>query len=399
MAEIKRGQPGANGGPPDGPYSKALSRIPPEKIDWLWEGRIPFGMLSMLAGDPGLGKSLLTVDIAAKVSRSGADVLLLSAEDHAGATIRPRAEAAGADLDRIHCVALRRDGIDDGLAFPDDADALDKLVEEHQAKLVVIDPLMAHLLGSVNSWSDQDMRMALAPLHRMAEKRRCAVLFVLHLNKAKGADPTHRTGGSIAVPAAVRSALLLARDPEDPDGDRGAQRVLAQFKCNLGPFVESLTCEIETIQSPGDEQLTAPRLKVIGTSQTSGADLLSAPTGEERTERTEAIEILESELESGPRRVKEVKVAVLAAGVSPRTLDRAKQALRVKSERKGGIGADGEWYWELPRLTTPSLTAPPLYPLSGVLSGNGSTEPNDGPPDDKGRHGSDMACLEGEEAS
>lgn len=359
----------------DGVKATALATIMPEKVHWLWPGYVPLGMLSMLAGDPGLGKSLLTIRIASKASQAGVDVLLLSAEDHAGATIRPRAEVAGADLNRIHIAHMSRDGLEEGLRLPDDVEALDTLVDRHKVGLVVIDPLMAHLAEAINSHSDKETRTALAPLHHLAERRGCAVLFVLHLNKSKGADPTYRTGGSIAVPAAVRSALLLARDPEDPDGDRGRQRVLAQFKCNIAEFAESLTYEIEPVPIAEADDLVAPRLRQIGVSETSGQELLNLGSGEERSERAEAIEILESELGSETRRVKEVKAAVLSAGVSPRTLDRAKQALGVVSERKG-FGPEGEWYWRLPIDRHP-IERHPYNPPVASYDANGSAEPNE----------------------
>src|SRR4051812_25513934 len=106
--------------PDNGGYTVTLAEVKPERVSWLWPGRVPLGMLTLLVGDPGLGKSLLTIDMAAKASRAEADVLLLSAEDHAGATIRPRAEAAGAYLERIHLVGVRREGVDDGVALPND---------------------------------------------------------------------------------------------------------------------------------------------------------------------------------------------------------------------------------------------------------------------------------------
>jgi hypothetical protein len=382
-----------------GGYAKSLQSIQPEKVDWLWPGRIPFGMLSLLIGDPGLGKSLLSVDIAAKVSRAGGNVLLASAEDHAAITIRPRAEAAGADLNLIHTAAMRRgDEIEGGMSFPEDCEELAALIQRHSARLVVIDPLMAHMGSGLNTWSDHSTRQATAPLHRIAEDHHCAILVVHHLNKGKGADPMHRAGGSIGIPAAVRSAMVLARDPEDPEGDRGAQRVLAHFKCNIGPLADSLTCEIVTAQVR-DDLPEVPRLKVIGTSQTSGADLLGAPTGEERTERSEAVEILASELDdTTPRRVQEVKAAVLAAGVSPRTLDRAKRALGVLSEKKG-FGADGEWYWRLPkgRHGEEGEERQPYISPVASLGGNGYVEPNGGGRLPKGRHGEEMARFDGGE--
>lgn len=337
---------------PDGGYTVTLSGVEREQVKWLWPGRVPLGMLTLLVGDPGLGKSLLTLDLAAMVSRAGADVLLLSAEDHAGATIRPRAETAGADLDRLHIARVRRQGLEDGIALPDDADTLAQLAEQHKARLVVVDPLTAHLPGSVNSWQDQSVRRALAPLHRLAEERRCAVIVVAHLNKAKGADPLYRTGGSIAIPAAVRSALLLARDPEDPDGDRGYQRVVAHHKCNVAELAESLVFRIEPVMLTGAEKSVA-RLRFIGTSETGASDLLSAPSGEERTERDEAADFLRGELAKGTKAVKHLKGAANDAGIAWRTVERAKESLKVEA-RKEGFGTG--WVWVLPEDRQPHIS-------------------------------------------
>jgi hypothetical protein len=332
---------------PDSARTIPYAGITREKVSWLWPGRIPLGMLSLLIGDPGLGKSVLCVLLAARVSRAGADAIILSAEDSHSATIRPRLEATEADLERVHRVEVRRDGIEEGIALPDDATELDRMVGETGARLVVIDPLMAHLPEAVNSWRDQSIRRALAPLHRMAEKRRCAVVVVAHLNKARGTEALYRAGGSIGIPAAVRSALLLARDPQDPDGDRGSQRVLAHIKCNVGEQAESLAARIQTVEL--DEQLIAPRFEITGTSSTSAADLLDRPSGEERTERDEAAEFLRAELAGGPCPVREVRKAARDAGIADRTLERAKKALGVEAERvsHGNAGA-GEWLWSLP---------------------------------------------------
>ena len=87
-------------------------------IHWLWPARVPAGKLTLLVGDPGLGKSFVTLDIAARISRGQAlprvsneqpaaersmpgSIVLLSAEDDVSDTIRPRLIAAGADLSRI----------------------------------------------------------------------------------------------------------------------------------------------------------------------------------------------------------------------------------------------------------------------------------------------------------
>lgn len=115
-------------------------------------------------------------------------VLLATAEDSISATVRPRLEAVDADLGRVCIVRLMREGVEEGLRLPDDVDELDRLVSETGAQLVVIDPLMAHLPENVNSWRDQSVRRALAPLHHLAETHGCAVVVISHLNKAAGTD-------------------------------------------------------------------------------------------------------------------------------------------------------------------------------------------------------------------
>src|SRR5438445_1224484 len=93
-----------------------LSDVPPEAVSWLWPGRIPFGKLTMLDGDPGLGKSLVTLDLAARVSTGRpmpgetnaaggpAAVVILTAEDGLGDTVRPRLDALGAKVSMIYAV-------------------------------------------------------------------------------------------------------------------------------------------------------------------------------------------------------------------------------------------------------------------------------------------------------
>jgi len=74
---------------------------------------LPLGKVTLLFGDPGLGKSFLTLDVAARISRSlpwpdgdgeraiPGGVVLLSAEDDVADTIRPRLDAAGADARHV----------------------------------------------------------------------------------------------------------------------------------------------------------------------------------------------------------------------------------------------------------------------------------------------------------
>lgn len=338
----------------DGARAIPYSKVKRERVDWFWDGLIPYGMLTLLAGDPGLGKSLLTVHLAGKASRAGVSSILLSAEDHKGATIRPRLEAAKARLTRVHHVEVRRDGLEDGLWLPDDGDELDELIARTGSKLVIVDPLTAHLDENINSWSDQSVRRAMEPLRRSAEKHGCAVMIVAHLNKGAGHDPLHRTGGSIGIPATVRSALLLARDPGDPDGERGRQRILAHIKCNVGPTSPSQACEVGSVAvGRGKDLIEAPLLEIVGESEVSGQELLDADR-ESQTQRQDAEEFLVEELADGSRTPEEIRQAAKNAGHSWRTIERAKTHLGIASTRVGGKGGKGKsgggkgrWEWSL----------------------------------------------------
>jgi hypothetical protein len=170
------------------PAGKPLSEIEPERIEWLWPQRIPKGKITVLDGDPDNGKSVLTTDLAARVTAGlvlpdgtkteAAGAVIVSAEDGASDTIRPRFDAAGRDPSRALLL-----GNDEPFAIPGDIPRLERAVRQVGAVLVVVDPIMAFLSGDVNSNRDQDVRRALTPLKRMAERTGAAVVLVRHLNR------------------------------------------------------------------------------------------------------------------------------------------------------------------------------------------------------------------------
>lgn len=384
-----------------------LSHVRPAEREWLWPGRIPLGAITMLDGDPGLGKSLVTLDLIARVTTGRpmpdgtcvidwpAGVVLLASEDDLGGTIVPRLRAMGADLRRV--AALRTAEVYDErtdkvighrpLLLPRDIDDLEWPVEDMIAVLVVIDPLMAYLEPSVNSWRDQDVRTALAPLADMATRDRLAVVAVRHLNKSGGGNPLYRGGGSIAFIGAARSGLLVAKSPDDPEHER----ILAGSKSNLGPPLPSLRYRLRPLDDdPFGQSVT---VEWLGPSEHTAASLLSEPAAVREDEpgaKDEAEAFLRAALREGPRPAAEVDAEARGLSIAKSTLKRARRELGVESIRKG-YGTGGLWLWALPQ-PKPTLQleeaqpavadgSTPKSPLASISASDDTTrEPSgDGP--------------------
>lgn len=173
-----------------------FSAITAKPIHWAWENRIALGKLTALAGRPKIGKGLLWTLLAAQVTTgrlqgglSGSRaVIVLTTEDDPGDTLRPRLEAAGADLDQVYM--LRMGSPEDPVPFtvPGDVDELARLVEQTNAALVVVDPLLEFLNGKTDSHKSHPVRQAVASLNAIARETGCAILVIFHLNK--GPQPT-----------------------------------------------------------------------------------------------------------------------------------------------------------------------------------------------------------------
>ncbi len=344
---------------------RSLSEVSPEPVEWLWPRRIPKGKITVLDGDPDNGKSVLTTDLAARITvglslpdgtpTEAAGVVILSAEDGAGDTIRPRFDAARGDPARARLL-----GDEEPFAIPDDLPLLERAIRQVGAALVVIDPIMAFLSGDVNSNRDQDVRRALTPLKQVAERTGAAVVLVRHLNKAAGASPLYRGGGSIGIIGAARSGLVVGRHPEDE-----GLRVLAGQKNNLSLPPDSLAYRVETAPNG------AARIAYEGVSEMNARELLKAPADEEeRSALSEAKEFLLDELRDRPMAAKQVKKNAREADISERTLKRAKQELRIKSEKE----SDGSWTWTLSSRATEGNHVPTDGPVGtlGPLKVNAS---------------------------
>lgn len=355
-----------------GPKLRRLSEVVPKSINWLWPGRIAIGKLTLIAGDPGLGKSFMTLDIAARVSRgrnwpdrsAGAapigGVVVLNAEDDLEDTIVPRLEAAGAAMERI--VALQavsvigEGGQEAGIRQFDlarDLAALETAIRSTPGcRLVIIDPITAYL-GSVDSHKNADVRSLLAPLSELAARLNVAVVAVTHLNKSAGQAAIYRTMGSLAFTAAARAAWAVVKDKEDE-----IKRLFLPIKNNIAPDSGGLGFQIVP-QGPDSQPVVVWDSEPV---QSTADQALTMEAGEKSatTALDEAVEWLRDMLSDGPRSAKEIKEQSQTDGIKARTLDRAKSKLGVSATREG-YASGGRWLWVAPHSApTKSIERQPV---------------------------------------
>jgi AAA domain len=306
--------------------------VHPELVEWLWANLVPRAMPTVLGGFPGVGKSTILYDLAARVSREGQTVLAVTAEDHLAAVVRPRLEAAGADLNLVRIVTIP-------ITLPDDVGRLKELVREFEAALLILDPLVAFIGDGINTHRDHHVRRVLAPLADLAEETRAAVVVVIHTNKGVGSEPLMRISGSIGFTGAARSVLLAADDPQDE-----SRRILAVVKSNLAEMPPPLAYQLTGALLNGG--ISTSRVEWLGEApEVDIRELLVSRDPEERGATEDAQDFLrELGLLETARPAGDVLRDAKAQGHAERTVKRARKRLRIPTWRDG-FGRAGVWYW------------------------------------------------------
>ena len=385
--EERKGQPRPGNGTGANPAAatshlahRCVADVAAVPIRWLWPGRIARGKVTLIAGHPGLGKSQLTLNLAAVVSTGGrwpvdgvraelGSVVILSAEDDVADTIRPRLEAAGANVGRCHVVDAVRDvdGAGDihSRAFNLAADVarLEVLLAElGDVALVVIDPLTAYL-GDADSHKNAEVRGLLAPLGEMAARCGVAVVCVSHLNKGGSSEALLRVSGSLGFVAAARAAFIVTRDTNNL-----ARRLFLPLKNNLSSDETGLAFTVAPHRLANGIETSWILWESEPVTVTADEAMVPFEATADRTEIADASEWLRDLLATGPVEAREVLRLAGQQGFNARMAQRARQRIGATTRREG-FGKGSRVLWAVPIDDKSSIddTAQTLSPMSPVV--------------------------------
>jgi hypothetical protein len=344
----------------DGVSVTTLDKIEIRAVPWLWPGYLPLGAVTLLVGDPDQGKTLVAFDLAARVSTGkpwpdgvpnaggAGDVLILSAEDAADYTIRPRIEAANGDCRRIRI--LPPDSAVGLSLLAHDVDRLDIALGDLDVRLMIVDPLSAYLPG-VDTFKDNEVRSTLRPLVGLAERRGLTVLAVIHLSKNIERNAMQRILGSTAFNALARAAYMVSHDPDDKE-----RRLFTHVKMNLGPKPAGLAFKPVAVRLPTPasgtiETVRADWDRTVRVTMSSDEVLRRLAKAGSSTAELDAP--LRDLLKDGPVLAKDVEARF--EGTSASTLGRARKRLGIGYMRDPADPMGGPYYWLPPNWPQSSL--------------------------------------------
>lgn len=336
--------------------------VDPKSVDWSWQNILVRGALNLIAGHPGEGKSQLSCNIAATITKGRkwpdggraeqGKVVILSAEDTASTTIVPRLMAAGADLSKILIVESMVKEIDQKgkrtFNLADDIEQLTNLFEDHpEISMLIVDPISAYLGGKSkgDTHKNSDVRALMTPLANWSAKHEVTTILVTHLNKNGQGRALARVSESLAFTALARSAYLVT--PEETVTGGTERKLFLRLKNNLAPDQGGFAFKIEGATVAGD----IPTSRIAweaGRVQTTADEAMTAiEKGFSTVEK--AGSFLGNVLKDGAVLVSKIKEWAESNGHAWAAVRSAKKALGVISQKQGGEGhKDAPWEWVLP---------------------------------------------------
>lgn len=365
-----------------------------EPVRWLWKGFLPAGMLTIVGGAPGCGKTTIALSLAATITRGArwpdgsrcaepGDVMIWSGED-ASPVIAARLVAAGADMARVHFV----DGVSDGETFDPgrDVELLEAAAEKLSApRLLILDPIVSAVAG--DGHKSNDVRRALQPVVTLAQRLGCAVVGITHFSKGTaGRDPVERITGSLAFAALARLVLVAAKVKAELGDEGEPRRVLLRAKSNIGPDDGGFAYALDRVEvAPEVEGQRVQWCEALeGTARDLLADAETEPAADDAAcASDDAMDFLRDMLKGTAETLSRDAVRRMKAeGYTDKVIRRAREKLGVTVKRSG-FGKDMQSVWSLPVVPTSAHSGPamPTQSVGQQWSGmepEGTNTPADG---------------------
>lgn len=326
---------------------RRASTIELAKIDWLWKGRLPRGALSVVEGDPGVSKSTLIVELAARISRgdnwpdgmegSEGSSIIFNAEDAEGSVIVPRLIAAGADLEKVEVDTDK----EKPFTIPESIPELRKDIEERDVRFISFDPFESFLSAKVDHKSNHHIRQGIRCLEQMAQETNCSVVIVRHLTKDTSKSAIYRGNGSIGIVGASRGAILVSKDPSD-----SSRIIMVNHKSSWSAQSPGLVYRLEQIVvSDGKMDVETSKVVWTGDQLAIQADDILAQTMEvgSGVAARDAAGFLREELSAGPKDFVELAKAAQKYGLDRVVLFQTSRLMGIRRERDGD-----RFLWSLP---------------------------------------------------
>jgi len=251
IAEIMYAQPGR----PVGEYPSLGDigdNLPP--VQWLWNGWIPVGMITLMGAVPGVGKTYLSLDLARRVihgdefpdgaacCKPRSNVIFVDAEN-VPQIINERAKGWNMNRQKLY---LMNPDLDDIIDFSQAKykERLTQMVAQLEPGLVIIDSLSS--ISSKGENNIEDVRQILSFLNMLAREYETAMVIIHHLRKHSGSQmqlldlSLDDFRGSSHIAAMARSVIGVSIIQTGPTVDRNAPRKVEIIKTNLGPYPKAL---------------------------------------------------------------------------------------------------------------------------------------------------------------
>jgi len=350
---------------------QSFANVERRKTSWLWKGYLARGELTVLDGEKGVGKSIITDDVVARLSKGSAlpeetaaagvtRTLILSAEASIHTETGPRLDAAGADSSQVFCRQVRKNSrgkVPAEWVLPNSADKFSEAILSCDAGLAIFDPVNDFLAEDIQTHNDASVRRALRPLVRIAQETGCAIWLIRHLNKDTSADIRRRGAGSTAYQNIARVHLAALRPSSGFDNPSAC--ILGVVDSNIRKVEEGslaylvVDSDIEADDADG----MVPRIDWLGwcglsvhkaSAEAGGGRPGPRPVAQEEVQIL--LEELFAEKDTWPAAAVLEELRLAGCSTDKRTVGKAKAALGIRSVRAGkrrGAGGLESWNWTI----------------------------------------------------